>query len=109
IVPPRAQAAHQQANHMLGQIRRRLAGRALEPYRYRDFGSLVSLGRYSTVGSMLGGLIGGSMMIEGAFAKLMYVSLYKKHELALHGWVKVALDTLARLITRRTEPHVKLH
>ena len=109
IVPPRAQAAHQQASHMLRQIRRRLAGRPLEPYRYRDFGSLVSLGRYSTVGSMMGGLIGGSMMIEGAFAKLMYLSLYKMHELALHGWAKVTLDTLARLITRRTEPHVKLH
>jgi NADH dehydrogenase len=109
IVPPRAQAAHQQASHMLGQIRLRLAGRPLKPYRYRDFGSLVSLGQYSTVGSMMGGLIGGSMMIEGVFAKLMYLSLYKMHELALHGWTKVTLDTLARLITRRTEPHVKLH
>jgi NADH dehydrogenase len=28
---------------------------------------------------------------------------------ALHGVWKVALDTLARMITRRTEPHVKLH
>lgn len=109
IVPPRAQAAHQQASHMLKQIRLRLGGKSLKPYRYRDFGSLVSLGKYSTVGSMMGGLIGGSMMVEGAFAKLMYLSLYKMHELALHGWVKVTLDTLARLITRRTEPHVKLH
>ena len=39
----------------------------------------------------------------------MYKSLYKMHQLALHGCTKVALDTLARLITRRTEPHVKLH
>jgi NADH dehydrogenase len=31
------------------------------------------------------------------------------HEYALHGFGKVALDTLVRLITRRTEPHVKLH
>lgn len=109
FVPPRAQAAHQQASHVAAQIRRRLAGRALKPYRYRDFGSLVSLGEFSTVGNMMGGLIGGSLMIEGAFARLMYVSLYKMHELALHGFPKMALDTLARLITRRTEPHVKLH
>jgi NADH dehydrogenase len=108
-VPPRAQAAHQQASHMLVQIRARLAGRPLLNYRYRDFGSLVSLGEFSTVGNMMGGLIGGSLMIEGLFAKLMYLSLYKMHELALHGWAKVALDTLARLIVRRTEPHVKLH
>ncbi len=37
-----------------------------EPYRYRDFGSLVSLGEYSTVGNMMGGPVGGSLMIEGA-------------------------------------------
>jgi NADH dehydrogenase len=109
LVPPRAQAAHQQASHVAAQIRRRLAGRPLKPYRYRDFGSLVSLGEFSTVGNMMGGLIGGSLMIEGAFARVMYVSLYKMHEHALHGFFKVALDTLARLITRRTEPHVKLH
>ena len=109
IVPPRAQAAHQQASHMVAQMRRRLANKPLEPYRYRDFGSLVSLGEFSTVGNMMGGLIGGSLMIEGLFARVMYVSLYKMHELALHGFFKVALDTLARLITRRTEPHVKLH
>ena len=109
FVPPRAQAAHQQASHMARQIARRLAGRPLLAYRYRDFGSLVSLGEFSTVGNMMGGLIGGSLMVEGAFARLMYLSLYKMHELALHGFPKVALDTLARLIVRRTEPHVKLH
>lgn len=108
-VPPRAQAAHQQASHMYKQIRRLLAGRALTEYRYRDFGSLVSLGEFSTVGNLMGGLVGKSMMMEGLFARLMYQSLYKMHELALHGFVKVSLDTLARVITRRTEPHVKLH
>ena len=86
-----------------------MAGQPLKPYRYRDFGSLVSLGEYSTVGNMMGGLIGGSLMIEGLFARFMYISLYKMHELALHGVTKVTLDTLARMITRRTEPHVKLH
>ncbi|MGB8423389.1 NAD(P)/FAD-dependent oxidoreductase [Paraburkholderia sp.] len=109
LVPPRAQAAHQQATHMVRQIRRRLAGRHLDEYRYRDFGSLVSLGKFSTVGNMMGGLLGRNLMIEGLFARLMYLSLYKMHELALHGFPKVALDTLARLIVRRTEPHVKLH
>ncbi|HTT11094.1 MAG TPA: NAD(P)/FAD-dependent oxidoreductase [Burkholderiaceae bacterium] len=108
-VPPRAQAAHQQAMHMVGQIKRRLAGKPLKPYRYRDFGSLVSLGEYSTVGNLMGALVGGNLWIEGYFARVMYLSLYKMHEYALHGFWKVALDTLARLITRRTEPHVKLH
>ena len=109
FVPPRAQAAHQQASHMVKQIRRRITGKPLADYRYRDFGSLVSLSEYGTVGNMTGGAIGGSLMVEGLFARLMYISLYKMHEHALHGSAKVALDTVARMITRRTEPHVKLH
>ncbi len=108
-VPPRAQAAHQQASHLYSQIPRFLQGQPLKPYRYRDFGSLVSLGEFSTVGAMMGALVGGNLVFEGIFARMMYLSLYKMHEYALHGSVKVTLDTLARLITRRTEPHVKLH
>jgi NADH:quinone reductase (non-electrogenic) len=109
LVPPRAQAAHQQATHLAKQLRRRLAGQAVEPWHYRDFGSLVSLGQYSAVGSLMGKLIGSSFFVEGYFARFMYVSLYKMHEYALHGLIKVTLDTLVRLITRRTEPQVKLH
>lgn len=109
IVPPRAQAAHQQASHMVKQMRRRLQGKPLRPWRYRDFGSLVSLGEFSTVGNLMGSLTGGSIWLEGWFAGMMYLALYKMHELALHGFWKTALDTAARVITRRTEPHVKLH
>ena len=109
FVPPRAQAAHQQASLLAGQVQRRLAGKPLAEYRYRDFGSLVSLGEYSTVGNMMSGFGSGSLPIEGLLARTMYLSLYKMHELALHGFPKMALDTLARLITRRSEPRVKLH
>ena len=109
IVPPRAQAAHQQATHLYKQLQRRLNGQPIEPWHYRDFGSLVSLGHYSTVGSLMGRLVGRNLFVEGYFARFMYVSLYKMHEYKLHGFVKVALDTIARIITRRTEPQVKLH
>jgi NADH dehydrogenase len=108
-VPPRAQAAHQQAGHLLQQIKRRLSHKPLKVYRYRDFGSLVSLGKFSTVGNMMGGLIGKNLMIEGFFAKLMYLSLYKLHELAIHGVLKTSLYTFARMITKQTNPTVKLH
>jgi len=108
-IPPRAQSAHQQAAHLFKMFPRRLRGEALRPFVYRDFGSLVSLGKFSTVGSLMGAITRGSVMVEGYFAKIMYLSLYKMHEMALHGFTKVFLDTLARIITRRTEPHIKLH
>lgn len=108
-IPPRAQAAHQEASHLYIEIQRKLKGEPLRPFKYRDFGSLVSLGHYSTVGSLMGFVVGRSFIVEGLFAKLMYRSLYKMHEMALHGPWKVFLDTLSRTLTRRTEPVVKLH
>jgi NADH:quinone reductase (non-electrogenic) len=108
-VPATAQAAHQQSSHLARLLPRRLAGKPLESWRYRDFGSLISLGEYSTVGNLMGMLLGRSFFVEGLFARFMYVSLYRMHLYALHGAAEVALGTLARLITRRTEPRVKLH
>ena len=108
-VPPRAQAAHQQASFLVKQIDRRLAGKSPREWRYRDFGSLVSLGEHSTVGNLMGGSKGGSLWVDGWIARIMYLSLYKMHELALHGTWKVALDTLARMLTRRTKARIKLH
>lgn len=109
-VPPRAQAAHQQASLLFKTMKKRVANKTnLPDYQYTDYGSLVNLGRYSTVGSLMGTLSGGSMYIEGLFARLMYQSLYKMHLMTLHGVFTVILQTLARLITRRTEAQVKLH
>lgn len=108
-VPARAQAAHQQASHLARSMKRRLAGKKLAPYVYKDFGSLVSLGEYSTVGSLMGGLMGGALFVEGVFARIMYISLYRMHLYALHGMAKVLFDVLGRMFVRRTEPRVKLH
>jgi NADH dehydrogenase len=109
-VPPRAQAAHQQATMLVKTVKNRVAGkRNLPVYSYVDYGSLVNLGKYSTVGNLMGSLSGGSLFIEGLIARLMYMSLYKMHLMALHGFWSMALQTLARMINRRTEAHVKLH
>jgi NADH dehydrogenase len=109
FVPPRAQAAHQQASYLYRLLTRQLDGATVGPFKYRDFGSLVSLGRQSAVGNLMGGVIGGNMFIEGLIARVMYRSLYQMHMLALHGWVKMVLDWISHSLRRATEPHVKLH
>jgi NADH dehydrogenase len=108
-VPPRAQAAHQQASLLAKSIRRQLDGKPLSEYTYRDYGSLVALGRFSTVGNLMGGLSGGSIMVEGAVARFIYWSLYKMHQLALHGWFKTALNTYAHFISTPIRARIKLH
>ena len=108
-VPPRAQAAHQQAAHMVRQLERRFRGGSLVPFTYRDFGSLVSLGRRTTVGNLMGSPHGGGIFIEGFFAGLMYRSLRLLHERALGGMRQMALHVIARTLARRAGPQVKLH
>ena len=108
-VPPRAQAAYQEASHLARQLRRRLQGLPLEPFVYRDFGSLVSFGHMGAVGNLMNLALGGDLFIEGVLARWAYRSLYKMHERALHGVAKTALDTFARGLSRRAEPRVKLH
>jgi NADH:ubiquinone reductase (H+-translocating) len=108
-VPPRAQAAHQQSSHLVGTVTRRLDGKPPKPFRYRDFGSLVSLGNYQSVGTLMGFVTGGKLHVEGMLAKLFYVSLYRLHVWALYGFWRMSLDTLAHLIRRQTDPKVKLH
>lgn len=108
-VPPRAQAAHQQASFLFKALNARLNGRPLPEFVYRDLGSLVSLGRFSAVGNLMGGVIGGNMFIEGLFARFMYMSLYRMHVAAMHGYPRMMLDTIAHWLRRTTLPRVKLH
>ncbi|MGE0079875.1 MAG: NAD(P)/FAD-dependent oxidoreductase [Thiohalomonadaceae bacterium] len=107
-VPPRAQAAHQQASMLVKSMQRRLRGQPLPEYRYRDYGSLVALGRYSTVGNLMGNLT-GNLHISGFLARMVYLSLYKMHQVALYGWWRAMLLTALRILRRGVDPRIKLH
>jgi len=109
ILPPRAQVARQQASLLVKSVKARLAGRPLPTFKFTDFGSLVSLGEVSAVGNLMGRLIGGSLLVQGLIARWMYVSLYKMHQVAIFGYLRVALDTLSRIVRHRLDPRVKLH
>ena len=109
LIPPRAQAAHQQAQHLAKQLRHHIEGRSLQNFHYQDFGSLISLGENWAAGGLMGSIASGTLFVEGYIARFMYNMLYKKHQLGLHGFWKVALDTVSGFIRRRTTPRIKLH
>jgi NADH dehydrogenase len=110
-VPPRAQAAHQQADYLCAQLVRQARGKAplAAAYAYRDYGSLVSFGHRNTVGSLMGSLKGLNFFIDGFFARMMYVSLHLMHHAAVLGALKTGVLAVARFLIRRSSPLVKLH
>ncbi len=110
FVPPRAQAAHQMATVAFKNIMTLIqGGSTLKPFVYHDHGSLVSLSSFSTVGSLMGNLTKGSMMVEGRIARIVYISLYRMHQVALHGYVKTGLMMLVGSLNRVLRPTLKLH
>lgn len=108
-VPPRAQAAHQMAGICGKNIVAQIEGKPLKPFIFNDKGSLVSFSRFGTIGSLMGNLTKGSMFIEGTIARLAYLSLYRMHQVALHGYIKTGLIMLVGRINRFLRPTMKLH
>jgi NADH:ubiquinone reductase (H+-translocating) len=108
-VPPRAQSAHQEASVLARSLERMLEGKPLLEFKYRDRGSLVSIGDQSTVGSLMGSIARGSVFIEGTIARWMYWSLHKQHQVTVIGWFRTWLATWAEAIDWIRNPRIKLH
>lgn len=102
-LPPRAQTANQQAMYLLKALPRHLAGKAVADFSFRDKGSLISLSK-SAVGVLM-----GNIGVQGRFARLMYVSLYRLHQMALHGPFKTGVIFFKDLLSKNSGPTLKLH
>ena len=93
---------------MVKNIKRCLKGKKLKPYHYHDYGSLIAMGKYSTVGSLMGNLA-GSYFVSGYIARFVYLSLYKMHQAALYGWPRAILITFLHFLRKGIDPQIKLH
>jgi NADH dehydrogenase len=107
-IPPRAQAAHQQAKLLARTIPRRLEGKPPGKFVYKDYGSLINLSHYNTVGNLMGNLT-GTVNIEGRLARLAYRSLYRMHQRAVFGNWRTLMTMLGDLIGSGIRPRLKLH
>jgi len=109
-VPPRAQSAHQMAGCVAINIDFLLKGKELKSFTYSDKGTLISLSERSTVGVLMGNLPrGSSINVQGWLARIAYISLYRLHQIALHGWFYASLMILSDHIAHIIRPRLKLH
>jgi len=107
FAPPRAQVADQQAAHLARSLPRHLEGRSLPVYTYSDRGALVNLSD-STFGTVMGALL-GRVTIKGWLAKMGYRWLYRAHQRGIHGAPRALAMLIVDLVSRRTQPRLKLH
>ncbi|MEX1251310.1 MAG: NAD(P)/FAD-dependent oxidoreductase [Hyphomonas sp.] len=108
-VPPRAQSAHQMAGTAYHNIRALIEKKPLKSFTYEDKGSLISMSRYATVGTLMGNLVGGRMAIEGRLARFVYMSLYRMHLMAIHGWLRGLGMIVMGHVNQVVRPKLKLH
>lgn len=108
-VPPRAQSAHQMASIVAHNIVARHRNKSTKEFVYKDFGSLISLSRFSTVGNLMGNLMRGTVFVEGWLARMFYLSLYRMHQSAVHGPFSTLLIMLGDRIYKATRAELKLH
>lgn len=108
-LPPTAQVAHQQAQHLVRHLPALLLdGQPVPDFRFRDFGALVSLADYDAFGSLgrFGFFDGG--IIRGRLAQLSHAMLYRSHQARLHGFWRGGLLWLADRINARVRPPIRL-
>jgi NADH:ubiquinone reductase (H+-translocating) len=108
-LPSTAQVANQQALHLIRHLPAWLhQGKPVPPFRFRDFGALVSLSHYNAFGTL--GRLGffNARFVKGQFARLSHALLYRQHQLSLHGPARAALLWLAERINALVQPKIRM-
>lgn len=108
-LPPTAQIAYQQAQHLIRHLPAAVLHDAPPPgFRHRDLGALVSLGDYEAYGSLgKTGMFKG-VTFKGRLAQWSHALLYRSHQAQLHGFWRGSQMWLVDLMNARLRPTIRL-
>jgi NADH dehydrogenase len=107
-LPGLAAVAMQQGRHVARVIAARLAGRAPAPFRYRDYGSMATIGKRLAVGEIAGWKLRGTLAwLVWVFVHIMKLVGFQSRLLVLvqWAWYWISWDRSARLITGEGAEH----
>jgi NADH dehydrogenase len=102
LLPGVAQVAKQQGAHAAANILRAIRGEPLQPFRYRDYGNMATIGRGSAIAEI------GPLKVSGWFAWLIWLFVHIfwligfRNRVAVLGewaWAYFTLQRRVRLIT----------
>lgn len=109
FLPPRAQVAHQQAVYLSRAFLKRLSGKPVTRFSFRDAGTVVSLGRAGALYQGAFGFQSRSLIVRGRTASSLYAFIYRRHLFALAGLTRTAIETVSQWLRGRIRPAIKLH
>ena len=95
-LPPLGQVAFQQGTHTGTNLARLLRGAPLKPFRYFNYGALVSVGEHFAAVDLLG------VRMSGALAWFIWRSLYLTKLVGFGNKVRVVLDWALDLLVERS-------
>src|SRR5262249_11269425 len=101
-LPPLGQVAFQQGPHAARNLIRLLSGRETKPFRYFNFGSLVSVGEHFAAVHLLG------VKLSGFFAWLIWRTLYLAKLVGFSNKVRVMLDWTLDLLIERSISQIQM-
>jgi NADH dehydrogenase len=101
-LPGVAQVAMQQGTHAGKNVLRAIAGQPLEPFHYRDYGVMATIGRNSAVGDVFGLKISGFVAwIFWIFLHIFWLIGFRNRFVVMTewAWAYFSLQRRVRLIT----------
>src|SRR5262245_22000623 len=107
LLPGLAPVAMQQGRAAADNVWRYLSGQARQPFRYRDKGSMATIGRGAAVAAVGDLQLSGSLAwLAWLFVHIMYLVGFRNRLLVLiqWAWAYVTWQRGARLITHRWRP-----
>lgn len=107
-VPPTAQAASEQAEHLATELPQFLDGEQPANFTFQDKGTLLSLGQAGSVGEVRGHF-GDDLQVRGRLARAAYRGLQRQHQLLLLGAAKGTAEAISDVFGRSIGPRLKVY
>jgi NADH dehydrogenase len=95
-LPPLGQVAFQQGSHTAQNLVRLLQGKETKPFKYFNFGSLVSVGEHYAAVNLLG------VKISGFFGWIIWRFLYLSKIIGMSNRIRIVVDWTMDLLIERS-------
>ncbi len=105
--PTTAQAAGEQAEHLIANLPRWLAGEPVAHFKFQNKGTLLSLGAGGSIANLKKSF-GDDILINGRLARAAYQGLYRQHQYHILGLVKGTEEVVAVIFEKAIGPRLKV-